>query len=229
MEQASSYSDFRSQILILQSRMADIIAKQADISSTVIALNVLSDSIAEHVSKDMLESVQLSLRTLPVWAGHLRQTMQGQEMSSSLSNTVEVSNNTLESFLDFSPLIPEEQRKEFQEIVSPEQGKEHKILTIENLKWLLLFIATLLAPILPKLIEEEPTKYEEASMQAQYEFLEKFQELVDLLELRENQSAEIGDKPDVLSDEVQSSVEPAAFEKQPDSQPNQETNQNSQP
>lgn len=66
-------------------------------------------------------------------------------------------------------------------------------------------------------------------MQAQCEFLKEFQELIDLLKLRENQSAELGNKSDVLSDQSQCFGESITLEEQSDCQPNQESNQNSQP
>ena len=152
-----------------------------------------------------------------------------QEMPSPEDSPVEVSTDTLEMLRELSPLIPENDCEEFDEIISPEKSKERKILTTENFKWLIALILSIVMPLLIHYLDSKPSESELASIQLQEEFLDKFQELIDAIELQNDQSVKFIDEPGILRNQFQSSVDLATPDIQDDGAPNQDSVQEEKP
>ena len=92
---------------------------------------------------------------------------------SELLTSAEITNSALDSLQKLLPLVPEEKREEFGKIVAPEKSKEWKLITAENIKWLLGIIIPILVTIY---LHQLPDKNAEESLQLQREELAVKQE-----------------------------------------------------
>lgn len=66
-------------------------------------------------------------------------------VDSEASQYISVPGDTMETIREFAPLIPEDKKEQFEEIVAPEQSTERKLLTKENVMWLIALIVSIIS------------------------------------------------------------------------------------
>lgn len=179
MEQKKDNSNLSDVIQLMQSRMTNILAQQIDITATSNALLSLSSMLGDMLSSELGASICAAHEASPVLLETLKQAAQVLSECYSETDPIEISNRDFESLQSISPLVPEEKKEEFEKIVAPEKSKERKLITAENIKWLLGIII----PILFSLYQQSfSNKSEEERLQLHRESNDIAREIVEALE-----------------------------------------------
>ena len=166
---------------IMRSRIEDLLAIQTNTKAIEDSLT----TIASNIVSNSLPSAELLSNILEDMAQAIMQIAQmGHETCHQLAESIEIPEGTLEPLRELAPLVPEDKREEFEEIVAPEKAAEKKILTIENIKWLLGIILPILFTFymnqLPDKTAEEHNQLHREEIATQQEEIELRKEEIKL-------------------------------------------------
>lgn len=144
---------------------------------------------------------------------------------------VQVKEDTLTSLRAATPLIPEESQEKFNEITTIEQGEGWKILTAENIKWLLGIIIPIIVSIC---LYNLGSKNAEEQLELLSGLNEIGEEIVELLDRNSEESyedfpEEIPGYQGVFNEDVDAISDLVAPDRQDNDAANQSSDQNLKP
>lgn len=155
----------------LYQSLADMATNYQAINDGIVnGIQTLLDSTAELLTENYMELLLASISSMA------KQLEEYQFDSLQPEQYISVPKETLEPLREMTKFVPEEKREEFQEIVSDKESKASKILTVENVKWLLGLIIPMLFSLCLFYL---PNKNEEKSLQEDQKQTAIMQEQVD--------------------------------------------------
>ena len=157
MEQNETVYSTSYVLQIMQSRIEDLLAIQMNASMNTRVIEDALITMASNIAYNSFSSAELRIvNLLEDMVQSLTQiTQTSHEAYQQLEESIEIPESTLESLRELSPLVPEEKREEFSEIIAPAKAADRKILTVENLKWLIGIILPIFLYLLPDKNAEE--------------------------------------------------------------------------
>lgn len=149
------------------SSFSNAISKLVTIEYSQSLAQVIPQLMSKEYCNSMLESIEVTGAVLTRAAELLIH-------ASNADDSAVLDESTVESLQKVTPLVPEEQQEKFQSIISPKPKEKGKILSIENVKWLLGIVLPILVSLY---LHNLPDKNAEKSLRLQETQTESINEL----------------------------------------------------
>lgn len=173
MEENRNLSEMSKLVHTMQDRIADALIQQILFVNASDIFQTISVGVKELFLTQFETSFYVSKEMQNILLENLKQIAKMLTDCYWTGESVEVSIETMESFHKFAPYVPEKEQEEFNKIIAPEKSNQRKILTVENVKWLLGIIIPILFTLY---LHQLPDKNAEESLQLQKEQIATEQE-----------------------------------------------------
>lgn len=130
---------------IMREMMENIILnQQASMYGMADALKDVSSCAANALSTGISDSIQMTSNISGALIDSMIQSLLAIAKEFQNVDYAAIAEETLETFKELEPFVPEKEKEKFKEIVEPPKEKKRKILTAENIKFLVGLIIPML-------------------------------------------------------------------------------------